>query len=310
MYCKNCGTKLPDEGCFCPNCGCAFGKAQKVSLNLSDFSHPSDEKALKALKAIPGFSALLKAFFKIYNERQFYIQNMSSNLRLCESQLPEYYRMLPPICEKLNIAVPELYLSLDVNPNAYTYGENNPFIVITSGLLDTMPKELIPTVLAHECGHILCKHTLYRTMGDMILGGALLAVGTAGIAGLTDLVSLPLQCAMFYWMRCSEYSADRVAILHDGTSEKLIEMCMRFSGYSGDMLTDANKELFIKQAIEYKNYVADSGWNKTLEFFMMRNCSHPFNAVRAFEANSWNDSKQFEDALKIIKENSGLYLKA
>ena len=43
---------------------------------------------------------------------------------------------------------------------------------------------------------------------------------------------------------------------------------------------------------------------------MMRNCSHPFNAVRAFEANSWNDSKQFEDTLKIIKENSGLYLKA
>lgn len=283
---------------------------QKTSLDISDFSHPSDEKALKALKAIPGFSALVKAFFKIYSERQFYIQNMSSNLRLCESQLPEYYRMLPPICEKLNIPIPELYLSLDVNPNAYTFGENSPFIVITSGLLDTMPKELIPTILAHECGHILCKHTLYQTMGDMILSGALLAAGSVGISGLADLVSMPLQIAMFYWMRCSEYSADRAAILYDGTSEKLIEMCMRFSGYSGDMLTDANKELFIKQAIEYKNYVDDSGWNKTLEFLMMRNYTHPFNAVRAFEANSWNATEQFESALKIVNANSELYLKA
>ena len=85
---------------------------------------------------------------------------MSTNLKLGPNQLPKYYNMLIPICDKLGIDVPDLYLKLDVYPNSYTSGDTHPFIVITSGLLETLPDELIPTVLAHECGHIACRHVL------------------------------------------------------------------------------------------------------------------------------------------------------
>ena len=57
---------------------------------------------------------------KVWSEKQFRIQNMSTNLRISEKQLSRYYDMLPPICEKLGIEVPELYLKLDVVPNAYS----------------------------------------------------------------------------------------------------------------------------------------------------------------------------------------------
>ena len=79
-------------------------------------------------------------------------------MRISEKQLPKYYHMLPPICEKLGIEVPELYLTMDGSPNAYTAGDTKPFIVMTTGLLKSLPEELIPTVLAHECGHIACHH--------------------------------------------------------------------------------------------------------------------------------------------------------
>lgn len=130
------------------------------------YMHDSDQKALVALKAIPGFSQVLKAFMAVWNEKLFRIQNLSSNLRINENQLSKYYEMLPPICEKLGIEVPELYLTLDVQANAYTAGDEKPFIVITSGLIETLPEHLIPTVLAHECGHIACHHCLYSTMGQ------------------------------------------------------------------------------------------------------------------------------------------------
>ena len=81
--------------------------------------HDSDRIALQALQAIPGFTQLFKAFMKVWSEKQFRIQNMSTNLRISEKQLSRYYDMLPPICEKLGIEVPELYLKLDVVPNAY-----------------------------------------------------------------------------------------------------------------------------------------------------------------------------------------------
>ena len=135
-----------------------------MKLDERLFLHDSDRAALDALKAIPGFHQLMKAFMKVWSEQQFKLINMSTNLRLGEDQMPEIYHLLPPICEKLGIEEPELYVELDVRPNAYTYGDTKPFIVLTSGLFETIPAELIPTVIAHECGHIACHHTLYTTM--------------------------------------------------------------------------------------------------------------------------------------------------
>jgi len=131
-----------------------------MELDSNLFLHESDKAAMKALKAIPGFHQVMKAFMKVWNEQQWKLINMSTNVRLSETQMAKYYEMLPPICEKLGIEVPEIYVELDVYPNAYTYGDTKPFIVLTSGLFETLPEELIPTVIAHECGHIACHHTL------------------------------------------------------------------------------------------------------------------------------------------------------
>jgi len=260
----------------------------RFTVDSEYYVHDSDRKALEALKAIPGFTQVTKAFMSVWNERQFKILNMSSHLKVSDRQLKKYYDMLPPICEKLGIEVPELYIEMDVNPNAYTYGDTKPFIVLTSGLFDCMPEELIPTVLAHECGHIACRHTLYTTMGRLILSGAgFFSNGLIGVA------MQPIQLAFAYWMRCSEYSADRAAAICDGSAEKTIEMCMRFSGYNKNIQEIANSEEFINQAIEYKELVKNSALNKTLEFMMFKNNDHPLNAVRAYEAREWSKDDRF-----------------
>ena len=96
----------------------------------------------------------------------------------------------------------------------------------------------------------------------MILNGAI------SLLGLNELVTFPIQAAFYYWMRCSEYSADRAAAICDGTADKVVEMCMRFAGFDKDIEGEANVEEFMSQAIEYKELVSDSKWNKTLEFIM------------------------------------------
>ena len=37
--------------------------------------------------------------------------------------IAELYNRLPPICKKLGIEQPEFYLSMDPNPNAWTFGD-------------------------------------------------------------------------------------------------------------------------------------------------------------------------------------------
>ena len=282
------------------------------------FLHDTDKMALDALKAIPGFTTLLKEFMKVWNEKQFKILNLSTKMRLNENQLPKYYNMLKPICKKLGIDVPELYLELNVEPNAYTYGDTEPFIVITSGLLETIPEELIPTVLAHECGHIACHHTLYTTMANLILNGMINALNIGG------LLTLPIQMAFSYWMRCSEFSADRAAIVCDGTGEKTVELCARLAGFDKDIVGNLNIEEFINQAKEYKEFIKDSKINQTLETFLLINVDHPLSAVRAYEAREWAKKEDFDKIVTyfnymseekyetdfdvpIIKKSSGYY---
>lgn len=258
-----------------------------MAVNAQYYMHDSDRAALNALRAIPGFTGLLRAFMKVWNEKQFRIQNLSSCIRISPRQLPELYALLPPICEKLGIDIPELYLKLDVNPNAYTYGDTKPFVVITSGLLETMPPHLIPTVIAHECGHIACHHTLYTTMGRIIINGAVSALG------LGQLATLPIQMAFSYWMRCSEYSADRAAIIYDGHAANVVEMCMRFSGLDMNLGLSLDTDVYLEQALEYRDFIEESKWNQALEYLFLTDVDHPLNVVRAYEANEWAKTERF-----------------
>ena len=225
---------------------------------------------------------------------------MSTRIKLGDNQMKKYYDMLPPICEKLGIPVPDLYLELDVKPNAYTYGDSNPFIVITSGLLRTLPDELLPTILAHECGHIACHHALYRTMGRLVLSGASTAISS--VVKLGGLLTVPLQVAFYYWMRCSEFSADRAAVLCDGTADKMQEVCMRLAGWDKDIMADANIDAFLQQAADYKEMINGSAWNKTLEYLIMSQISHPLTAVRAMECGEWAKSDLFSRILNGIPD--------
>lgn len=268
------------------------------------YIHDTDKAALKALKAIPGFPQFIKGFMKIWSERQFKVSNLSSCVRMSDGQLSKYYDMLPPICEKLGIDVPELYLQLDVTPNAYTFGDTKPFIIITSGMFETVPEELIPTVLAHECGHIACHHTLYTTIGSLLLNGANSAIRR--YVPYSGLVTIPLEMSFFYWMRCSELSADRAAVLCDGSAERMSEVCMRLAGFDKDIDAVASKDAFMQQAKEYREMIKGSKWDKTLEFVTLSSKTHPLMTVRALECEEWAASEQYMDILsgKVVREEA------
>ena len=234
---------------------------------------------------------------KVFSERTFHILNMSGKVRISEQQLPRIYQMLPPICEKLGIKEPELYLELNRMPNAYTSGDSDVFVVVTSGLLEYLNDEEIRSVIAHECGHIACHHVLYHTMGQYLLSGA------AGMLGLGALFTTALQIAFAYWMRCSEFSCDRAAAICAGSAEPVVDVMLRLAGGGKDVDIDINRELFMQQATEYQQFVDDSTWNKVLQFLVLKDQSHPLLSVRAFDITQWCASTRFSD---IVNQANGV----
>lgn len=269
-------------------------------VNPKDYIHESDKKALEALKSIPGFDQLIKAFMKVYSEKAMRILNMSSKLRLSAEQCPRIYKLLPPICDRFGIDVPEIYLERDGEPNAYTSGDTYVFITVTSGLLELMSDEEIQTVLAHECGHIVCHHVLYHTVGRTLLNGSI------NLLGLGGFVSTALNSAFSTWIRCSELTADRAAAVFCEGPDRVVDVLLRLAGGNKELAAEINTELFMKQASEYADFIGDSYWNKVLEHLILIDASHPFLTVRASSVSEWCKGKKFGEILSSYHQAQAL----
>lgn len=255
-------------------------------MKPSDFIHPEDAAALRQMENIPGFAALIKKVLAIGIENLQYGVNMASSIRLSEKQLPKIYKHLPPICQCLGIPEPEFYLQMNPVPNAWTSGDTRIYITVTSSLVEMMSDEELDAIIAHECGHILCRHVLYHTVAQWISSG----LANLGIIGT---LATPVQFALLYWYRKSELSADRAASII--TSPEVVASTMaRLSGGPKSLTSQIDLQEWASQADEYDKIQNAGLWNKTLQLAVIAGLDHPFSAVRVREILKWGSSPQYE----------------
>ncbi len=267
-----------------------------MPATLEDFTHPADKAALDKLKAVPLFSSAVQAFMKLFPERVLHGLNMANKIRLSPRQLPEIYRHLPPVCERLNIAEPEFYLQMDPRPNAYTYGDKKVFVTVTSGLIEHLNEIEVQAVVAHECGHIACQHVLYHTMAQLFI-----QFGPV-IFGPLSAVSLPLQYALLYWMRRSELSSDRAAAVAMGGAKPVVETMVRLAGGPKSITQRVDLKLYAEQAEAYDKLL-ESDWDAFLVGSVAMNQQHPFHAVRVREIIRWCKTPAFKKLMDRLAKD-------
>ena len=255
------------------------------------YMHDLDRTALDALNRFPKFVQFKRAYMANVDEKVEKICKLSSAIRLNENQMPEIYNLLLPICKKLGISVPDLYYIKSKEMNAWTSGSTNPYICVTSELIEKVPTELISSVIAHECGHIACDHVLYHSMAIQLLNG-IDSSPLMKIEAVRKYVTPTLVNALLYWYRCSELSADRAAVLCDGGANQTIDMLLRVYGYD-----NINRDEFLKQALDLKRFVEESDSNKFLEQMIIKEDSHPRLATRVYECFEWTKTKQYSEIL-------------
>lgn len=268
-------------------------KTSKLFLNMipyTYFIHPEDESALNAMKNVPGFDTLVKKFMRVGYETMLHGVNMASKIRLSETQLPEIYHKVTKICDKLEISYPEVYLEMSPYPNAYTYGDTDVFMVLTSGLFDYLDSDEIDSVIAHECGHIVCHHVLYHTIAEFL---------RTGVSGLIGDLAEPLKLAVYYWARKSELSADRAAALTCGV-ETVVKTQLRLAGGPKVLTDNVNIEEWANQAEQYEEIRGGSLWNRFLQMGATMRLDHPFAAVRVREALNWSKTDEFKTVSDLI----------
>lgn len=274
-------------------------EAHLLKIIPVSYLHPEDKAALDNLTAIPLFPTCVKAFMKVVTEKMLYGMNMAQKIRLGPNQLPEIHKYLSPVCETLGIQEPEMYLEMNPLPNAYTFGDTQVFLTVTSGLIEHLEEEEIKTVIAHECGHIACRHMLYHTMATMILLYGVKIFGTLAA------VAMPVWLALLYWQRRSELSADRAAAVVMNGASPVVDTMIRLAGGPKSITGNVNVAEYIKQADVYDRLLEESQWQMLLQGIAVMEQNHPFLAVRTREILKWCDTEQFQRILQARKEGTG-----
>ena len=295
-----------------------------MAITYKEFIHPEDAKGIEILKSIPGYVQASQWLMKLGIEPYYHSTFMADHVRLSPSQLPKIYGLLPPVCKKFGIDEPEFFLQMDPNPGAFTVGDKRCFIVITSGLLDcvTDPLEL-QSILAHECAHIMCRHTFYNTLAQVLLSAdivpakavadrALDAAAEVGktIPGIGTLVAIggvitanahiALLAALHWWGRRSELTCDRASAVFCGNTEIPSRALMRLFGGPSRYTSDINIEEFAKQTAD-KDF--NSKWEKVLRGAKIMMEDHPFATTRINELNKFGNSDRFAKLVDFMRES-------
>ncbi|GCL36257.1 peptidase M48 [Sphaerospermopsis reniformis] len=266
-------------------------------ISSEAFRHPLDRQAEEALRSLPGFDLIARKFVEFVYERPQLIYLMGNNIQVGPRQYSTIYQMFRECVRDLDIyPEPALFISQNPQANSYALGQENPYIVVNTGILDLLNEAEIRTVLAHELGHIKCGHTILIQMAMW----AMSAASTIGelTFGLGNLVTQALIFAFFEWRRKAELSADRAALLVMDDLNTVISTMMKISGGSNKYAHECSLQEFIQQSEKYQT-LDDNRLNQVYKFLMYNGAqgmmmSHPFPVDRVHYLRTWAVSEEYQ----------------
>jgi Zn-dependent protease with chaperone function len=265
-------------------------------ISSEAFRHPLDREAEQALRNLPGFNLIAGKFVEFVYERPQLVYLMGNNIQVGPRQYSSIYQLFRECVRDLDIhPEPTLFVSQNPLANSYALGQEHPFIVLNSGILDLLDAVEIRSVLAHELGHIKCGHTLLIQMATWAMS-AVSAIGELTF-GLGNLVSSGLIFAFYEWRRKAELSADRAALLVMDDLNPVMRSMMKVAGGSVQYAHECSLDEFVQQSENYKDLDQD-GLNQVYKLLLYNGAqgamlSHPFPAERLRYLREWFTSEDY-----------------
>jgi Zn-dependent protease with chaperone function len=245
---------------------------------------------MATLRAVPGVADVLKTLNGLFNERAERLVAVASNVRVGPSQYPVIDRIHKESAEILDLpAVPKLFIERNPIAQASTRGIDEPFIVLTTGLVEALDNEALRFVIGHEMGHVLSGHAVLLTLLDRLftLQNSVAWV-PMGMIGLRAVIA-----ALCEWLRKAEFSCDRAGLLVGQDPGAALRTHMYLAGATD--LSQIDIPSFLEQAKEYEEVtdIRDS----ILKLMAVERRTHPFSVVRASQLQKWAASEEYRAIL-------------
>jgi Zn-dependent protease with chaperone function len=259
------------------------------------WEHPADRAALQTLRAVPGFDDIVRKIIAILGgERGIRLLFQGNAVRAGPGQYPTAHALHVEVAATFDWPrLPELYVSQTPVFNAGAYGVDDPFIVLHSAALELLDEEELRALIAHEMGHVVSGHSLYRTIAEIFLN-----VSLGALPFLAGVALLPIRLAILEWSRKSELSSDRAGLLGSQNILASQQLFMKMAGGYRGALEAGQMHLdpFVTQANEYIN--TNEGLDIVYKILNTLALTHPMHTVRAAELQKWIASSDYDRILR------------
>lgn len=257
------------------------------------WEHPADRAALNALRRVPGLDVAIRVLLGETMERSIRLMHLASAVRVSPRQFSRVHGIAQQVNGIFGVPAeqdPEIYVAQSPFLNAGAVGWKKPFVVLHSSLVESLrDDDELAGIYAHELGHILSGHVLYKTLLALLLNLSTLALSVP----LSGLALAALVLALREWDRKSELSADRAGLLATQSLDVSQRTLMRLAG--GTDLGQMDLEEFRAQAREYAE--ADHLLDRAFKVLNLLNQTHPFAVLRLEELRKWAEGGEYEKIL-------------
>ncbi|KAJ6846096.1 uncharacterized protein M6B38_278635 [Iris pallida] len=287
------GSRRTIGGVRVPACRAGASPVVFRGLDADDFRHPLDKQNTLLLSAIPGLNQLGKALLGPLAEQIMVLENIGTSVLVAEDQLSDLYHLLAEAAKVLNTETPDLYVSQNPVPNAYTLAISGrkPFIVVHTSLVELLTRKELQAVLAHELGHLKCDHGIWLTFGNI------LALGAYGVPGLGGFIAQIMEEQLYRWVRAAELTCDRAALLVAQDPKVVMSVLMKLAGGCPSLSDQLNVDAFLEQARSY-DMAASSPVGWYIRNAQTKQLSHPLPVMRAREVDEWSRSQEYMSLVK------------
>jgi Zn-dependent protease with chaperone function len=274
----------------------ASGRKVFSELSALSFQHPADLEAIEAIKKVPMAATIMRKVSELWTERLFYVKTIGDDLKLGPKQYPHIYEMYVEAGRILDVPVlPDLYLNTSYEVNAFAFGMKKYTISLNSGLVDLLDDTELMAVLGHELGHVKCEHMIYKSLAAIVCD--LGADALTSFFGVTNLILLPIQAALFAWSRRAELSCDRAALLCTQDPDASARALAKLGGGGlRKRVDELSLEQVCEQAREYEK-IDDSILTKGMQLYQSWHMTHPYPIYRAKMILDWSRG---DDYAKIL----------
>lgn len=207
---------------------------------------------------IGGSLGLIMSFVSYWFSDSMVLRGYGAKL-VTEAEAPDLYRLVDELRQRAGLPMPRLAVVPSPQPNAFATGRSpeKAVVAVTAGIMQTLPRDELAGVIAHELAHIKNRDMLTMTVAAGIASMISVLpwmIGFAtrrgddngrGIADIAFVILAPIVAMMlqFAISRQREFEADRIGAEILGQAKPLAQALTRIDAMARQIPMDVKPAL-------------------------------------------------------------------